>query len=57
MRVLKITHRHWLYRNSRIHIRHIEGLLLAEHESIMQKVRIIIGTDPMDLLPQHGKLL
>lgn len=56
-RVLNITHRQWLYRNSRIHIRQIEGLSLAEHEHIMQQVRSLIGTDPMDLLPQHRSLL
>ena len=57
MWVLNIPHRQWLYRNSRIHIRHIEGLSLAEHDDIIQKVRTLIGTDPMDLLPQHRRLL
>jgi hypothetical protein len=56
-RVLNITHRQWLYRNSRIHIRQVEGLSLADHESILQKVRALIGTDPTDLLPQHRSLL
>ena len=56
-RVLNITHRQWLYRNSRIHIRQIEGLSLAEHEHIMQQVKTLISTDPMDLLPQHQFLL
>ena len=56
-RVLNITHRQWLYRNSRIHIRQVEGLSLADHESILQKVRTLIGTDPTDLLPHHRSLL
>ena len=57
-RVLDITHRQWLYRDSRIHIRQVEGLIsLTDHERILQKVRSLIGTDPMDLLPQHHSLL
>ncbi len=56
-RVLNITHRQWLYRNSRIHIRQAEGLSLADHESILQKVSSLIGTDPNDLLSQHRSLL
>jgi hypothetical protein len=57
IKVLDITHRQWLYRNSRIHIKQTEGLSLTDHESILQKVRSLIGTDPMDLLPQHRSLL
>jgi hypothetical protein len=56
-RVLNITHRQWLYRNSRIHIRQVEGLSLTDHESILQKVSSLIGTDPTDLLSQHRSLL
>ena len=54
---LDITQQQWLYRNSRIHIRQVEGLSLTDHEHILQKVRSLIGTDPMDLLPQHRSLL
>ena len=56
-RVLNITHRQWLYRNSRIHIRQVEGLSLTDHESILQKVSSLIRTDPTDLLSQHRSLL
>jgi hypothetical protein len=55
--VLNITHRQWLYRNSRIHIRLVEGLSLTDHESILQKVKSLIGTDPADLLSKHRSLL
>ena len=34
-KLLNITHRQWLYRNSRIHIKYVEGLSLADHEKIM----------------------
>ena len=56
-RILNITHRQWLYRNSRIHIRQVEGLSAADHESIVEKVRTLIGTDPTDILPKHRSLL
>ena len=56
-RILNITHRQWLYRNSRIHMRNVEGLSAADHESILEKVRTLIGTDPTDILPKHRSLL
>jgi hypothetical protein len=56
-KILDITHKQWSYRNSRIHIRQVEGLSLSEHEHILQKVESLIGTDPMELLPQHHSLL
>ena len=56
-RILNITHRQWLYRNSRIHMRNVEGLSATDHESILEKVRTLIGTDPTDILPKHRSLL
>ena len=56
-KVLDITHRQWLYRNARIHIRVAEGLTQPAHEVIMSKVLTLMGTDPMELLPQHRNLL
>ena len=56
-KLLNITHQQWLYRNARIHIRHVEGLSMEEHNRIMEKVKSLIGTDPMSLLPEHRELL
>ena len=56
-RVLDITHRQWLYRNARIHIKVAEGLTQPAHEAIMSKVVTLMGTDPMELLPRHRYLL
>jgi hypothetical protein len=56
-RVLNITHRQWLYRNARIHIRLADGLTEPEHKTIMQLVHNLLHTDPNDLLPQHRNLL
>ena len=56
-KLLDITHQQWLYRNARLHIRHVEGLTLTEHEHILGKVQSLIHTDPMALLPEHRDLL
>ena len=57
MRVLHITHRQWLYRNARIHIRLSDGLTEPEHKNIIQLIHNLLHTDPNDLLPQHRHLL
>jgi hypothetical protein len=57
IKILNITRRQWMYRNSRIHINHVEGLTLATHETIMNHTKSLIATDPTDLLPQHRSLL
>ena len=55
--LLNITHRQWLYRNARIHLRKAEGLTTSEHEDIFELVKDMMLVDPSDLLPQHRKLL
>ena len=57
IKILNIIHHQWLYRNSRIHISHVEGLTFVTHERIMNHTKSLILTDPMDLLPQHRSLL
>jgi hypothetical protein len=57
IKILNIIRHQWLYRNSRIHINHVEGLTLVTHEKIMNHTKSLILTDPMDLLPQHRSLL
>jgi hypothetical protein len=56
-RVLHITHRQWLYRNARIHIKLVDGLTSTEHQQIIHLVNSLLYTDPNDLLPQHRHLL
>ena len=36
-RLIKITHRQWLYRNSTVHFKSKDGRTLAEHEKIKRK--------------------
>ena len=56
-RVLHMTHRQWLYRNARIHIKLVDGLTSTEHQQIIHLVNSLLYTDPNDLLPQHRHLL
>ena len=55
--LLNITHRQWLYRNARIHLRKAEGLTNSEHEDIFELVKDMMLVDPSDLLPRHRQLL
>lgn len=55
--VLAITHRQWLFRNARIHIRLQEHKTPQEHQDIMDSVAKMILLDPETLLPQHRFLL
>ena len=55
--LINITHRQWLYRNARIHIRKLEGKTEREHTRIMEEVRDMMLVDPSDLLPCHRHLL
>ncbi len=56
-KVLNITHRQWLYRNARIHLKVSEGLTQPAHDTIMSRVSTLMGTDPLELLPCHRHLL
>eukprot|EP00956_Cyclotella_meneghiniana_P012231 scaffold17380_cov52-Cyclotella_meneghiniana.AAC.2 len=57
--LLNITHRQWLYRNARIHLRKVEGLTAAEHEDVIELIKDMVMVDPADLLllPRHRHLL
>ena len=55
--VLGITHKQWVFRNTRTHIRLLEEKTEAEHVDIMDQVSQLLFTDPTRLLPQHCHLL
>ena len=56
--LLSITHRQWLYRNAKIHIRKLEGKTEREHVDIIEEVRDMMLVDPdEELLPCHRHLL
>jgi hypothetical protein len=55
--VLEITHKQWIFRNTRTHICLLDGKTEAEHNTIMEQVSQLLFTDPKHLLPQHRYLL
>jgi hypothetical protein len=52
-KLLNITHKQWLYRNSHMHYSGQEGISLEQHWQILQQVFDNIHTDPDTLLPRH----
>ena len=52
-----ITHKQWIFRNTRTHICLLDGKTEAEHITIMEQVGQLLFTDPQNLLPQHRYLL
>ena len=56
-KLLQITHKQWLFRNSRKHYRGFEGLTEAQHYRIFDEMDELRWVDPMTLLPCHQHLL
>jgi hypothetical protein len=54
---LSITHNQWIYRNTQLHLRLVEGKTLAEHDAVMEEVLRLLATEPDDMRPQHRSLL
>ena len=55
--VLMITHRQWVYRNMRVHLRLHENKTEDEHHNISDNICKMLTVHTMDLLPQHRQLL
>ena len=55
--LLQLTHKQWLFRNSRKHFRRVDGLTEAEHTKIFQEMQDLMHTDPEELLQRHQHLL
>ena len=56
-KVLAITHSQWVYRNTKVHLRLVEGKTLIEHDEVMEEVLRLLATHPKDICPQHKSLL
>jgi len=56
-RLIQLSHAQWIFRNSHVHFKKLEGMTRAQHEDIFQKVKDLMWTDPMSLLPKHRHLL
>jgi hypothetical protein len=55
--LISITHRQWLFRNAKLHLRKLEGKTEQEHRQIIQEVRDMMIIEPEHLLPCHRHLL
>ena len=56
-KLVQITHKQWLFQNSHVHYKKLEGLSTLQHEEIFDKVSELMCTDPAELLPPHRHLL
>ena len=52
-RLHKIVHTQWVYRNSLIHYKGVDGLTIPEHQEILTRVEELALVDPETLLPRH----
>ena len=55
--MLCVSHRQWLYRNARVHLKKVEGRSLEDHEKVRDATREMLDVQPDDLLPCHQHLL
>merc|ERR1712115_530101 len=56
-KLLKITHKQWLLRNAKIHIKRKGDMNEEDHDKLLKKIEKLIWTDPEDLLPGDEHLL
>ena len=55
--LLQLTHKQWIFRNSRKHFTRLDGMTEAEHLQTLSELKMHMYTDPDDLLPRHRHLL
>ena len=56
-RLLQMTHKQWLLRNAKVHIKRKGDLTAEEHDKLLHKIEKLMWTDPDDLLPEDHQLL
>ena len=55
--LLQLTHRQWIYRNMVVHTQVGGNLSAKQHQLLMERVEMLLQTDPHELLPEHRELL
>jgi len=55
--LVQTTHKQWLFRNSHVHYKKLEGLTNEQHMEIFSQVESLMLIDPADLLEKHQHLL
>ena len=56
-KLIRITHGQWIFRNSHVHFKKLEGLTEEQHLETFRRVEQLMWEDPMTLLPRHRHLL
>ena len=56
-RLIRITHSQWIFRNSHVYYKKLEGMTEQQHLAIFKRVEELMWEDPMSLLPKHRHLL
>merc|ERR1712051_613203 len=56
-KLLQMTHKQWLLRNTKIHIKRKGDMNKEDHDKLCEKIDKLIWTDPEDLLPVNKHLL
>ena len=52
-----MTHKQWLLRNAKVHIKRKGDLTEEEHDKLLKKIESLMWTDPDDLLTEDRDLL
>ena len=54
-KLLQLTHKQWLFRNSHVHYKKLEGLTAAQHAEVFERVKglMMMWSDPAELLAKH----
>ena len=56
-KLIRITHSQWIFRNSHVHYKKLEGMTKEQHLETFRRVEELMWEDPMSLLPRHRHLL
>ena len=56
-KLIQITHSQWIFRNSHVHFKKLEGMTKEQHLETFCRVEELMWEDPMSLLPRRRHLL
>ena len=52
-----MTHKQWLLRNARVHIKRKGDMIEEDHSKLLAKINKLVVTNPEGILPHNRKLL
>ena len=56
-KLFRITHKRWLLRNARVHIKRKGDMNEEDHSKQLAKMKKLVWTNPEDILPGNAQLL